>query len=456
MVFVYLLCAWLLLGHLGPDRPLLWPCLYLIFGLTQFQMIIWSLPGSRYMKLLCLSIAASIITFGWMFFVPSIVAGALSEMGYTGNVEDFMRRLLVGLALTGPAAYLISLFRVHQQRRGLTGRSSLFTGWWDKTIGRSMRRRAPFRSADHAILWQEWRRSGFILPIVVVFVIALTCVPAWLSGELSGRATMGILTWLFIAPFLFALIIGRGFGKPDFWSTNLKIPQYSAIRPVTPGQWVAAKLKTALGSAVLTWSLSIYLGFIWTAFAGDFQGLQAWLMRIRFYYSGAERWLMLVLAFPAVVIVTWRLLIAGLATGLWGRKMWYLLLNGMTGIGMVGLFILTIWRSDNENTPLRFYYLWPAIAWLPIFLPLAVAAKMTAATFAWEHALRHGMASRRSVEHYFTGWLFAVGILETLCYILCGNTLWLRYLLMMAAILVVPLAGPALAMRGLAGNRSSP
>lgn len=234
MVFVYLLCAWLLLGHLGPDRPLLWPCLYLIFGLTQFQMIIWSLPGSRYMKLLCLSIAASIITFGWMFFVPSIVAGALSEMGYTGNVEDFMRRLLVGLALTGPAAYLISLFRVHQQRRGLTGRSSLFTGWWDTTIGRLMRRRAPFRSANHAILWQEWRRSGFILPIVVVFVIALTCVPAWLSGELSGRATMGILTWLFIAPFLFALIIGRGFGKPDFWSTNLKIPQYSAIRPVTP------------------------------------------------------------------------------------------------------------------------------------------------------------------------------------------------------------------------------
>jgi hypothetical protein len=212
IVLVYLLCAGLLLRHTGTDLPLLWPCLYLVFGLTQFQMIIWSLPESRYLKILCLSIAASVITFGWMFFIPTIVAGALSEWGYAGDPARFMRGLLVVLALTGPTAYGVSLLRLHQQRHGLTARSAALSRWWERLFGRFLRRRAPFRSADHAILWQEWRRSGLILPAVVVVVIALTCVPAALSGGLSARATMGILTWLFVAPFLLAVIVGRGFG----------------------------------------------------------------------------------------------------------------------------------------------------------------------------------------------------------------------------------------------------
>ena len=47
MVIVYLLCANLLLRHVGLDLPWVWPCLYLVFGLSQFQMILWSLPESR-------------------------------------------------------------------------------------------------------------------------------------------------------------------------------------------------------------------------------------------------------------------------------------------------------------------------------------------------------------------------------------------------------------------------
>ncbi len=46
MVLVYLFCVGLLLRHVDPNLPLLWPCLYLVFGLSQFQMIIWSLPES--------------------------------------------------------------------------------------------------------------------------------------------------------------------------------------------------------------------------------------------------------------------------------------------------------------------------------------------------------------------------------------------------------------------------
>ncbi len=456
MVVVYLSCAVLLLRHLGPDLPLLWPCLYLVFGLTQFQMILWSLPQSRHLKLLCLAIMASIVTFGWMFFVPTIVAGALSEWGYAGDPRQFMRRLLVVLALTGPAAYGISLHRVYRQRHGLTARSRPWSGWWERSVGKMCRRRIPFRSADHAIFWQEWRRTGFILPILVVLIVGLTCVPAWLSGGLGDRATLGILQWLFIAPFLFAMIIGGGYGKPDFWSTHLKLATFNAIRPVTAGQWVAAKLKVGLGSALLTWVLVIYLVFLWTAFVGDLEGLIVWRSRFRFYYSSTERWMMLILALPAAVIITWRLLVARLTAGLYGSKLWYYLGNSFAGGVMVALFVLTLRQSDDADHALHLYHVWSAISALPAILTIAVVLKMLVAMLAWGDVLQRGMATPRSIAVYFAGWSIAVGILAVLCFILSRNTLWLRHLLMLASILIVPLARPALAMRSFSSNRSSP
>ncbi len=456
VVLVYLLCAGLLLRHVWTEPPLLWPSLYLIFGLSQFQMIIWSLPESRYLKLLCLSVAASIITFGWMFFVPTIVVGALSEWGYTGDPAVFMRRLLFGLALTGPAAFGVSWFRVRQQRHGLTARSAALFAWWDRSIGQMLRRRTPFRSADHAIFWQEWRRTGFILPAVVAVIIALTCVPAWLSGGLSGRATMGILTWLVIAPGLFAVVIGRGFSKPDFWSPSLKVAPFHAIKPVTAGQWVMVKLKVAFSSAALTWALVLYLGFVWTAFVGDFHGPEMWLTRIRFYYSPAERWLILVLVPPAAVIVTWRCLVMNLAAGLSGSKAWYHTLNLLAGVVMVSLFIFTIRRSDGDPDQLRLYHVWPVIAWLPVILTAAVLAKVIVAALAWNQALRRQWVAPKSAVRYFGAWLVMIAMLVALVFILTRNTHWLRHLLMLLFVLVVPLAGPALAMRALAANRCRP
>lgn len=455
MVLVYLLCAGLILRHIESDPPLLRPCLYLVFGLSQFQMILWSLPRSRYLKLLCLSVMASIITFGWMFFTPAIVAGALSEWGYAGDPSVFMRRVLVALALAGPVAYVISWVRVHQQRHGRAMRSFAPSEWWDRSVGLALRRRAPFRSAGHAIFWREWLRTGFVLPVVVVVIIALTCVPAWLSGGLSGSATTGILSWLFVSPFLLAVVIGRGFSKPDFWSDNLKVAPFHAIRPVTSGQWVMVKLNVALVSAALTWSLVICLSFVWTAHVGDLDGPEVWLARLRFFYSSQERWLMLVFAPLTAVIVTWRFLVTGLASGLSGAKARHGALNVLTGIGLVALFILTIWRGDHENHSLHLYNLWPVIASLPGVLTGAVIVKMICAAIAWGHALRHELISQRAALCYFAGWLLMVAVVAMFFFILVRNTLWLRHMLMLLAVLLIPLAGPAFAMRSLAANRSN-
>jgi hypothetical protein len=456
IVVVYLFCAGVLLRHAGRDLPLLWPSLYLIFGATQFQMILWSLPESRYLKLLCLSAVASIITFGWMFFIPSIIEGALSEWGYTGDPGTFARRLLIGLALTGPAAYLIALSRVRHQRHGITHRAIALADFWEQSIGRLFRRRKPFRSVDHAILWQEWRRSGLVLPIVVVVIFGLTCLPALLSDGLGAQATRSILLWLFVAPFLFALIIGCGYGKPDFWNIDLKIPPFSSIRPVTPGQWLAAKMKVALVSATLSWVIALYLGFLWTVFAGDLEGPKLYLERVRFFYSPAERWLMGAFALPATVVVTWALLVNGLARGMSGSKTRYRAYNLTVGLGLIGVLVLILWRSDNADHSLHLYNLWPLIAWLPTVLSVLLFIKMCVAALAWQHVLQNGLASPRSAALYFVTWLIAVGTLAILVFVLCRHTLWLRHLLMLASFLIVPLTGPPLAMKAFVTNRSNP
>lgn len=456
LVLVFLCCALLLLKPTGADTPILWPCVYLVFGLTQFQMILWSLAESRYLKLLCLSIAASILTFGWMFFVPSIIAGALNDLGYDGSPEMFMDRLLIGLALSGPMAYLISVWRVRIHRHGVRTRSSVLSALWESTVIRFGSRLAPFSSADQALFWHEWRRTGLILPGVVGVIFVLTCVPTWLSGGLTGRGTTGILMWLLFAPLLFAAVIGRGFGKPDFWRATLKIAPYHAVKPVTAGQWVAVKLKVALGSVALTWAVAIYLTFIWTAFCGDFLAFEKPLRWFRFFYTPVELWLLMLLGFPVIVIVTWRFLVVSLAGGLSGSKAWYYVLNGVLAIGVTTLVVWMIKNGDRDDSPVALHRLWPAIQWLPTTLTFAVIAKAALAAWAWDDVLRRGMISSRWVWKYIAGWLCASGILAALFFILCRNTLWLRHLLMLGSLLAVPLAGPALAMRSFATNRSFP
>jgi hypothetical protein len=95
------------------------------------------------------------------------------------------------------------------------------------------------------------------------------------------------------------------------------------------------------------------------------------------------------------------------------------------------------------------------IAWLPVILTVAVIAKVVVAAFTWSRALNSGQVSPRTMSRYFAGWLFMVAILTSFVFILVTNTLWLRHLLMLLSALLVPLAGPALAMRSLAVNRCS-
>src|SRR5204863_10104934 len=66
-------------------------------------------------------------------------------------------------------------------------------------------------------------------------------------------------------PTFFAAAAGASLGKGDAWSRKVSaLPAFSAVRPVTSAEMVAAKLRVALRSVLLTWALAflVILGFL--------------------------------------------------------------------------------------------------------------------------------------------------------------------------------------------------
>ena len=452
---VYLSAAWLIFWPLGRSLPLLWPCLYLVAALALFQSIVWSIPERRYLKLLCLSLAATVICVGWMFFLPHVIEGTLEELGYTGSVRSFQIKLMGVLLLAGPAAYAISLWRIYQQRHAggcRTGRVLALDEW---IANHFFVRTRPFRSARHAVFAHEWRRHGFILPIGVAAILAMTCLPAWLSGPISGKGTVAVLSWVLLSPIVLALIIGCGFAKFDFWNTDLKMPLFAAVRPFSPGDWVLTKLQVAIGSVLLTWLLALFVSFLFVAYAGDLGGLDRLYWELKIHYPPGTRWLIVALAVFAAMTLSWRCLIGGLAIGFSANRTWFYTVNAACAAVLAAVLFLLIWRGDRTDHPLHLYQLWPGIARLPFLLLLIVLAKAVVAAWAWTRVLRNDLLEGRRIAIYFCAWSMATALIAVSISLAFPHTAWLRHTLMLLSLLIVPLAGPALAIVALLRNRSS-
>jgi hypothetical protein len=453
---VYLASAWLIFLPLGTSLPVLWPALYLVAALAIFQTIVWSIPERRYVKMLCLSMAATIICFGWMFFLPHVTEGTLSELGYEGSPRSFQAGLMIGLSLTGPGAYGISLWRVGQQRHGGGPRTRGLAVFSEFLVNRFLLRTEPFPSARHAVFWHEWRRTGFILPIAVGAVLAMTCIPAWLSGPMSEGATVALLSWVYVSPIVLAAIVGCGFAKFDFWNPELKMTHFAAVRPFSPGQWVMIKLQTTLASAAVTWALVLLVSFLWVSHAADLGGLDQIYRQLGMYYSHFERWLLALLSLFGAFLLTWRFLVGGMAIGLSALKGWFYAANSLRALALASLLFLMIWRDGRIDHPFHLYDLWPWILRLPVLLAITVIIKALFAAWAWLRVGRLRMLSPGMVVAYFGAWILATVLLAVGMSIAFPHTLWLRHTLILLALLIVPLAGPPLAMLALSRNRNQP
>ena len=428
---------------------------YMIF----YQTILWTLASFRILRIIVLSlIGTSFVGVAFApFFEQYVSSPWLSEKGLIA--------LLFGLAF---AAFAVAWVCVLRQRYGGGHRRNWVKYLIEQIADALPRRKKGFRSPASAQLWYEWRRAGLLLPSCIGALLILVIAPlSWLLRNDAGSAVW-ILVWTLAMPMILAFPLGKGFSKADFWSKDLALPAFVAIRPLATGEMVVTKMKVAALSAGISLLLVLVFLSIWLPLWADLAPLM--MIRIGFWMAyGHSMWAEYAISALFVAtsaFVTWKLLVGGLWIGLSGSRKKFITAAVVYCLvpllGFIGLAILLnhdqkvrTWATEDPNRVVRI------CEWI---IALAVIAKFWLAAFSWR-SITPGR-----VRAYLLLWSCATLLVITLAILLWANGLLtlqlmalvdslpldvyrLRNLLLLLALLVIPFARLGYAPSALARNR---
>src|SRR5581483_1054554 len=283
---------------------------YMIF----YHTALWSLAGFRIARIIVLSLGGvSSILVAWLPFSDS-------QGAYPWLSEKY---LAAGMAVLAFISFLIAWTVVGRQRRGGGHRRNWIHCLLEQAGDLLPRRNRQFASPAAAQFWFEWRRAGLLLPACVGFALLAIFGPFSWAFRTDPRSTIDTLVKIVAMPIVLAFAIGKGFIKPEFWSTNLSLPQFLGVRPLSAEEFVVSKMKVAALSVTIAWLL--VLGFIalWLPLWADKTQLQQFLREFRRFYP--HSWLAItILYFAGFAVITWRCLVSGLWVGLSGNRSYYI------------------------------------------------------------------------------------------------------------------------------------
>jgi hypothetical protein len=441
LVGIYVAWAKLVYEPVGIQVLVRWPATLIATGVVASQAAVWCLSGLPLTRIIVLSLlATTLVGLGLLPYVYSDTGDSQLERNLTASVAVF--------ALV---AYAAALTTVGLQRRGGA------RGWtWIQNISdyltiRMPRRRSAIRSADAALFWIEWRRTGFILPAAVVFTMILILGPAiWFTGR-GPKETFWAETWLAMLPFFLSAAIGMGFAKPDFWSLELSLSPFVASRPVTGSHLVAAKMKAAACSTLLTWAVLLIVAPICIYLYCDTEHWrEAWRMT-GLVYSPVSRWAVPILSLASAIFITWSLMVGNIWLGYSGRAGFYYSFVAI-GLGLlIAAFFYFIWWLDHPHN--RGDALVRMLPWLPWMLSAAVIVKVWLAAFCVHRSFSRSLIGRQSIALYAFIWLVATSCLLLCAWLMSPRIEWVRNVLMLAALCTIPAARVAAAPLTIVWNR---
>ena len=429
---------------LSRDGTVSVPFVALLFGaLAVFYLCtLWTLERAGSLRLIVLGVIAIVV----------FVVGMLPTFPPTPppfwRSEFALANAIAGLA---GVAFLLAWCHVERLRTGgePAPRTVSLFGW--VSAATSTRRRA-FASADAAQFWFEWRASGLVLPALVGSILLLIVMPATWLVRSHARETFLLLLAALATPMVLAVPVGIAFSKPTFWSEDLAVPAFIAVRPVSSEDLVAIKLKVAAMSAALTWL--IVLAFVTACLLSsanlDFLAtfaIQLWTLYGR---SVAAVFGIAALAAIAGLFLTWRCLVSRLWSGLSGMRP--LLVGSVASI--VTLIVAGV-AFDGHRLP-GWLLADPArVAPLAWIAAVAVVAKYWMAVYTWRRLAPHYL--RTYLPIWFAGTASCLGL---------GLVVWdlvrlyvpidvdrVRSIVILMALLAMPLARVALAPAMLTRNR---
>jgi hypothetical protein len=441
VVGIYVAWAKLVYEPLGIRLWIRWPSILLAAAIVVYQAIIWCLSGFRLARVVVLSVLlTALVGVGFLQVLWAETEGQSMEIQFTGA--------LLGVAAL---AYGATIVTVGSQRRGGARGWALADAVTDLAAWLTPGFRSGLQSADAALFWLEFRRSGLVLPAGVLLTLTLILGPAlWLSGR-GPEETIRAAFFLLVLPVLMTLAVGKGMAKPDFWSLDLSLSPFLTGRPVSSAQILAAKMKTAAASAVLTWMLLLTIAPSWMLATCDVSHLRDLWGQFQLVYSPFSELAIPILLGAAVTLVTWSQLVGSIWVGHVGRPDLFYASTALSAASMITLLIVTIWWADHPRSRDELAVVWtPRIPWL---LAGCFAFKVWLAAWATSLARRRRLISQQAIVRYLGFWLMATGLLVWLAWLISPRVLWLRDTLILAALLVVPLARIAAAPLAIAANR---
>jgi hypothetical protein len=314
------------------------------------------------------------------------------------------------------------------------------------------RPRTRFASPAAAQFWFEWRCSGLVLPVLVGGVLVAVIAPlSWFAQD-DASGSLRLLLGTLATPVILAIPVGMAFARPSFWSEDLSVPAFTAIRPLTNEQIVAVRIKVAAASVAISWLLVVGFAAAWLSLWANLDSvsqlaIQWWAFHER---SVSSVYGMAAAILAAGVVLTWRCMVSRLWSGLSGSRP--LFMASVMSV-VLAVFAGMVFAADRLpgwvlGDPARM----AAVVWL---LAVAVVAKCGLAAWSWRRTAARGLGQ------YWLVW--AAG---TACVLALAMLLWnvvriyvaldiyrFQSLMILAALLAVPLGRIGLAPSSLARNR---
>lgn len=412
--------------------------------ITYYQVTVWSLAAFRIFRLIVLSVGG----------VSAILVACLPMFGRILDLPWVSAEHLIPIVLaTIPIAFIIAWSAVARQRHSGGRRRNFVKALVEWIVDHLPRRTKNFSSPAAAQFWFEWRRTGFLLPAAVAFAFVVVIGPLSLSWEFRSdpHSTVYTLFWIGVLPVALGFILGKGFGKTDFYTRDLSVPTFLGVRPISAADFVAAKVKVAAVSVLITWVMVAVFLALWLPLWANMKELEPPLYEFRMFFRHSW-WLIIVLSFFALGVLTWKCMIGEMWSALSGKNSWNLGSIGFqVGAPVLVLVACGIW-SDDIDAFAKSHPDFPKTTLIQIIgwvLAALIIGKIWVGAFAWS-----------KVESRHSGWYLAVWAGGTLCLVLLATLSRLpdafrqQHVLLLLALFFFPFARVGLAPRSLDKNRA--
>jgi pimeloyl-ACP methyl ester carboxylesterase len=292
---------------------------------------------------------------------------------------------------------------------------------------------------------------SWLAPASVGVLGLIAAGPIALAVELNPANSLTLAGWLVLAPLAMGTLLGKALVVPDFWSREMALPPFVAIRPQGSGDILLARFRMAAISAGLSWLGlgACLLGIL--GLRGDSSLLRQYWHEFSQSHPAPVAGVALVLGILSLFLLTWRQLVISSYLGLSGRVGVFT----ATVVGSFGLYFVGLPWAFNWALDRGVFHCEPLVPWRLMIgaITLTFILKMGLAAWVWFTICRRNLLSWRRAAWYGLLWGLGTACMVTFVELAVPAYDWVRHAGAMFCLLVMPLVRPALALVTLDANR---